>query len=481
MRKMIVRKKMQKAYNSGQFELAVRIANDNLECPLNGELAKSIIIRDFWNQRDFEKVIEFCNKWPEANMQDLRKRAENNLQRTRRYKTSTAKIQTKIAQVEAKTSPSSEYQKRDPTPDGEDYANADYITSNVKLNWYQTANRVWFRHPNGWVYWDMPEGYLIKDTHDSLIELATDVLLRPWSPEVKMPLTKGRKFGDKLALSYSGGMDSTAAAFLLPEDTIMAYNERSFTSMIDHRNALRLFEAWKEILGRDVLKIPSNHEIIRATHGKQVGFSTDYASGVHLILLADFLDLGGIAFGVPIDNTWLQKGKKFREFDNSSHWKLWSNRFKEAGLELVLAINHISEAGALRICEKSPLIDSINSCMRGDGKEGCGKCWKCFHKNGPLGRKMDPLSFEINKFLTDRPLRTAQHALWAIQIQKLEDLVPDLSHHLENDLSWWEKAYSPGLEIIPEKWRNGILDTTSDYLEWMDDFSKLENTDLFPN
>ena len=46
-----------------------------------------------------------------------------------------------------------------------------------------------------------------------MIELATDVLLRPWSPEVKMPLTKGRKFGDKLALSYSGGMDSTAAAF----------------------------------------------------------------------------------------------------------------------------------------------------------------------------------------------------------------------------------------------------------------------------
>ena len=45
-------------------------------------------------------------------------------------------------------------------------------------------------------------------------------------------------------------MDSTAAAFLLPEDTIMAYNERSFTSMIDHRNALRLFDAWKEILGR---------------------------------------------------------------------------------------------------------------------------------------------------------------------------------------------------------------------------------------
>ena len=199
---MIVRKKMQKAYNSGQFELAVLIANDNLECPLNGELAKSIIIRDFWNQRDFEKVIEFCNKWPEANMRDLRKRAENNLQRTRRYKTPNDKLHSKIVEVETETTRPSEYQKGDPTPDGEDYANSEYIPSNVKLNWYQTENRVWFRHPNGWVCWDMPEGYLIKDTHDSLIELATDVLLRPWNAEVKAPLTEGRKFGDKLALSY---------------------------------------------------------------------------------------------------------------------------------------------------------------------------------------------------------------------------------------------------------------------------------------
>ena len=96
----------------------------------------------------------------------------------------------------------------------------------------------------------MPEGYLIKDTHDSLIELATDVCY-VLGVRIKMPLTKGRKFGDKLALSYSGGMDSTANLIFTPlRDTIMAYNERSFTSAIDHRNALRLFEAWKEILKR---------------------------------------------------------------------------------------------------------------------------------------------------------------------------------------------------------------------------------------
>ena len=229
-----------------------------------------------------------------------------------------------------------------------------------------------------------------------------------------------------------------------------------------------------------MLTVPSNHEIIRTFHGKQVGFSTDYASGVHLILLADMFDLGGIAFGVPIDNTWLQKGKWYRDFSQSNHWKLWSNRFREAGLDLVLPINHISEAGALRVCEKSPLIHDINSCMRGDGVNGCGKCWKCFHKNGPLGRDVDLNSKEISKFLTERPMRTAQHALWAVQILGVEDRVPDLSEHLQKDLSWWEKAYPKGLELIPQNQRHFVEEKTNEYLQWMDDVTILERTNLFP-
>ena len=65
---------------------------------------------------------------------------------------------------------------------------------------------------------------------------------------------------------------------------------------------------------RDVLVVKSNHEHLRKLRGQQTGFSTSYAAGVHLVLLADFLNLRGIAFGTPIENTWLAKGVKFRFF-----------------------------------------------------------------------------------------------------------------------------------------------------------------------
>jgi hypothetical protein len=210
------------------------------------------------------------------------------------------------------------------------------------------------------------------------------------------------------------------------------------------------------------------------------GFSSPYAAGVHLILLADHLNLKGIAFGTPIDNCWLEKGNKYRDFTNSNHWKRWSFRFQRAGLDLLFPINMISEAGALRICQNSELIDKINSCLRGNDSQGCGKCWKCFHKNGPLGREVDLHSKEINEFLATRPLKTAMQALWALQNMKLEHLVPDLEPLLESDLGWWQKYYPPGFDLLPDYLRNYVHDRIVEELEPMPLPYQLEDVDLFP-
>ena len=77
-------------------------------------------------------------------------------------------------------------------------------------------------------------------------------------------------------------------------------------------------------------------------------------------------------------------------------------------------------------------------------------------------------------------MRTAQHAFWAIQILGAEDVVPDLSEHLQKDLSWWEKAYPKGLELIPPNQREFVEEKTNEYLQWMDDATILEQTNLFP-
>ncbi len=210
-----------------------------------------------------------------------------------------------------------------------------------------------------------------------------------------------------------------------------------------------------------------------------VGFSTDYAAGVHLILLADYLNLKGIAFGMPIDNGWLEGGKKYRDFPKSNHWKYWSNRFNEAGLDLILPINMISEAGALIICKNSYLIDYLNSCMRGDEIKGCGRCWKCFLKNGPLGRPFNVESFEISTFLEKRPLKTAMHTLWATKKMGLESLLPDFKQELSEDLSWWEGYYKPGISLLPEYLQDEIRGRLKVELQPINDDSKLVLTNLF--
>ena len=217
---------------------------------------------------------------------------------------------------------------------------------------------------------------------------------------------------------------------LMPKDTILAYHERNFTSMLNHSLPHSTFIAIKERTNREVLCIPSNHEKIRTFSGKKTGFSTANGACVHLILLADYLDLSSIAFGTVIENTWLKKGLKYRDFSSSHYWNYWPKKFEQAGLMYVLPINHITEAGALSICNQSAFSAVVNSCLRGRDGEWCGKCWKCFLKNGPLGRKIDSSSKEISFFLNKKPLRTAQHALWALKVQGLENLAPHLSVHI---------------------------------------------------
>ena len=85
---------------------------------------------------------------------------------------------------------------------------------------------------------------------------------------------------------------------------------------------------------------------------------------------------------------------------------------------------------------------------------------------------------EITTFLSTKPLRTAQHALWALQKQNLQYLAPQFKSHFDSDLSWWSKAYGPGIEIIQIPWRTGVSEKTNQYLDWMDPPYSLQNVSL---
>ena len=167
------------------------------------------------------------------------------------------------------------------------------------------------RHPHGYVYWDMPSSYSIGETHPDLLRLTAELLLYPWFPSMRTDFEKTRSKGRQISLSFSAGIDSTAAMLVMPQSTLLGYHRRSFDTILDHRNADRLLQHLQHE-GRQIIDVPSNHELIRTYYDKQIGFSSDFAASAHLILLADYHDIGALGFGTPIDNTYLSKGRKYR-------------------------------------------------------------------------------------------------------------------------------------------------------------------------
>lgn len=448
---MLRRFLMRRAYNQRKWEQARKIAEKMLDVPKEQQLARSIIIRSYYNQGKFKKVIDLNSEW-DGEFQKLVDRIGNSATRSEGQKEKIYK-----------------HHNNQPKP----LVSIEFNHDNLSNNFHQEEDRLWMRHPKGWTFWDMPRGYCLDETHPDLLRLTCEILLYPWYPSTKKTLDKTRKKGKEISLSFSAGIDSTAAAMIMPQTTILGYHRRSFKTILDHRNAQKLL-AHMGNKKRIIIDVTSNHELIRTYHEKQVGFSSDFATATHLILLADFLNIGAIAFGTPIDNTYLWKGRKYRNFSKSNYYKNWTQRFSEAGIDLLFPLAPISEGGALKIVQQAPFVDLVNSCLRGNGAKGCGICWKCFHKNGPLGRDYDFWSNEIQAFLQREFIPTTTHVLWAVQKMNISEQVPYLKKFLEEDFSWWVDYYPPAFDIIKQPYKDGILKKTKQYLAPMKEPYQLE-------
>ena len=261
---------------------------------------------------------------------------------------------------------------------------------------------------------------------------------------------------------------------IMPENTAIAYHERNFQSLIKHANAKRFIRKlrWKHFKKIHIVK--SDHEKIRTFFGKPNGFSTDIACAVHLILLADYLDLDSIA----VDNSWLSKGRVFRNFAECGWYKKWMGPFQEAGLEILLPVNMISQAGCLEVVEKSGFANWAQSCLRAESGRTCGRCWKCFFKNSILGHPIDLTSHEIQKFSSTEPLKTAAMVLYATKKTGLFENLDQLQRFSNVNLDWFNQIYPPGFDLLPSKYRDGIQSKLDQFLTKMETPYPLEWTDL---
>lgn len=359
----------------------------------------------------------------------------------------------------------------------------------VSKHWTHINDTLMFTWNDNEIFFEMPHDWTLAETHADLFQLAHHLMVEPWDKSAMDDWNPTRKPGWRPGLAFSGGIDSAAAMALMPEETVLLYNERTgISGQLNHTNALRFFEKIASDTGRTVHRIRSNHEQLRAYQGKSVGFSTDYACAIQVVLLADYFGLDSVATGMPLENSYLFHGYRYRDFASSWFWKHYAPMFASVGLPLYQPVVGCSEIINMNIVIASGWDGWAQSCLRSTrGGTVCGACWKCFRKNTLQGLPFT-MSNEINTFLSKQPLKQAASTLYSIQrggISKegvnIVSQFPHIEPYVKMDFAFLEHHLDDALNLIPEKYRTFTETRLRRFSLPMDDNEKrqLQSIDLF--
>ncbi len=67
---------MRRAYNSGDWENARKYALKIVDNPKEEKLAKSVILRSYWNQKNLLKLEMYLDKWGDIDFKEIREKVQ---------------------------------------------------------------------------------------------------------------------------------------------------------------------------------------------------------------------------------------------------------------------------------------------------------------------------------------------------------------------------------------------------------------------
>lgn len=279
--------------------------------------------------------------------------------------------------------------------------------------------------------------------------------------------SKKRSDSGKHCLAFSGGADSTAALAVMPLNTEPVFMLRSKSrsrSLYDSNAAL---ESCRQLslLGFRVHKIESDFEFLR----NPIGFPTDLSVSTPAILISESREFETIAFGTILESTYGTSGKSYRNYTDTSHFRLWSTLFNAVGLGYSLPVAGVSEVGSSILCREHPIGRVHQSCIRGKWGKPCNNCWKCFRKITILAAlsnreisddivEMIHKSKEVRIRLTeDKPIK--HEGVLAYSLERCTgggreiDALRKLTRADILDTRWMEKWYGKSSELIDHSYR----------------------------
>ncbi|WP_431902227.1 DUF6395 domain-containing protein [Nonomuraea sp. bgisy101] len=346
------------------------------------------------------------------------------------------------------------------------------------------------------------------DAHDDLWAVAAWTIVAPWtrrritfdrpvSPELARVLHDGwgveagpvggtpRVAGGTLALSYSGGADSVAAATIFPEAPFVHFRRVSHPRVPNRWPHYRSDVLAKLAVqtGREVTTVDSDLEFTLAE--PRPGYPEHHAVAAGALLLADRMDLGGLAFGYELGSRWLGGDRYLLRYTpDNLMWAphgAWGRLFAAVGVHIVLPVGGVSEAVTMRIALESPLKAQVRWCLRGTGGP-CRTCGKCLYK--------ELIQAAVERRPMDTPITAARPVArkWqepppyggqemieygCARIPGIEKTpfakAAEYLRATEESTAWLDHCYRPAIEEIPPAWRGQVTEFMAARVGFMDE------------
>jgi hypothetical protein len=338
----------------------------------------------------------------------------------------------------------------------------------------------------------------ISEPHPDLCALAALFIVRPWvgrqltfdraiSPVFADMLADtfgidgspvddalpGRTPGLQLGLSYSSGFDSIAASELI--DLVSPYlhfqriKHPRMPNRATHIRADQIAKLARSAgeRGRRILIAESDHEYLCLPWPQFPSWPSVAVAGV---LLADELDLGGLAFGTVLEAAYLNAGRRYTAGGTGA----WANALAAAGIPQCRPVAGLTEVGTFQLALESELADLAQSCLLGYAGKPCLNCVKCVRKellaaavtgepvHPRIRARLQPGDPAAKHFEGSAPLymqNIAEYVLArlpGLEGTLLETLATRLDATMEST-RWNERYYQRALvEQVPERWRADI-------------------------
>lgn len=361
----------------------------------------------------------------------------------------------------------------------------------------------------------LPEAFDLDGTHPDVLALAALLSCRPWIGSRLLldrpvsaafaeavqerfaialePVGDGlapreRPQGPRPGVAFSGGVDSVAAAGLLPGEPVLYFLDRAIPldrrDAIDKQAARVSCEDMRE-QGFTVREIVTDVEYLRRPTGAPVNLPTDLSFALPAVLCADLDGLDALTTGILASSVYGLGGGAFGEPAPDHALLQWQAVTAAAGLGVQPAVAGLTEVATALVVEglwgERVLSQSCNL-----GKPGlpCGACRNCFRKsliaaahdgawpdNGAARRLL--CNFQTLGDLSAVPVSNEGSIAFAMSRYDGDDrrLAALRERYCDpgDDMEWMTRHYGPSLELLDERYREPVRRRLADFVAPMDE------------